>query len=418
MLAIPRADLTKGDLPARVLAVALLVICVFDPANRLVNAKTPVFVALWAVTLLQLIRNRDRIAVPLWPMFYVFAFIGVPALSILGFYLANGNVPPQGFPLLKAYLLVSLTIPLILNRLDLVPSLSMVLTAGACLTLAAFAAIAYDYGPMYNMLQPWGLESGMLYLDERDFGRFRFLQVYFTTSPMMVIAVAHYFDKAMSVSSTARKAIFAVLAAVNTAAIFVSGLRNNMIVALLLPLLLWPLYTSKPRQYILYCLGVIAVLAFAGAAYLQAFFDPNEFSNNIKLTTLRDYLLIFSDPATLMLGQGLGANYDWTARGQFFITELTYLETIRNFGLFGALIMFGLLSVPLANAMLTSNSRHDKAIAVAYFMYLVMSATNPNFFSSMGVLILAILLANIYQAQHRETLLTVKGKTWSGSASF
>lgn len=75
------------------------------------------------------------------------------------------------------------------------------------------------------------------------------------------------------------------------------------------------------------------------------------------------------------------------------------------------MILFALLAVPLGNAILASTSRRDQALAVAYFMYLVMSVTNPNFFSSMGVLILAILLANIYQARHREAPSTVRGKT-------
>lgn len=299
-----RTDVAKGGFLACVLAVALLVVCVFDPGNRLLNAKIPLFVALWTLTLLRLLLSRGNTAFPLWPVLYVLIFIAIPVLSLVRFYLLNGSIPPEGFPLLKGYLLVSLTLPLILNRLDLIPPLSAVLTAGACLTLAVFAAIQYNYGPVYNAVQPLGINSGMLYLDERDFGRFRFLQVYFTTCPMMVIAVAHYFDRAMSVS-TSRKMLFAVLAAVNTAAIFVSGLRNNMIVALVLPLLLWPLYTDRPARYMLYCFGLIAALGFASAAYLQAFFDPTEFSNNIKLTTLGDYIRIFSDPATLVLGQGL-----------------------------------------------------------------------------------------------------------------
>jgi hypothetical protein len=58
-----------------------------------------------------------------------------------------------------------------------------------------------------------------------------------------------------------------------------------------------------------------------------------------------------------------------------------------------------LISLPLAYAVLMPTSRRDKVLAVAYFLYLVMSASNPMFFSSTGILILAILVANIFTRQ-------------------
>jgi hypothetical protein len=134
---------------------------------------------------------------------------------------------------------------------------------------------------------------------------------------------------------------------------------------------------------------------------LKAFFDPEEVANNIKLTTLRDYLHIFSDPATLLFGQGLAVPYDWSARGPFVLTELTYLELIRNFGIFGALVIFVLLALPLINAIFFPTSQRDKALAVAWFLYLVMSASNPMLFSSTGILILAGLIANMFPLPDR-----------------
>jgi hypothetical protein len=114
---------------------------------------------------------------------------------------------------------------------------------------------------------------------------------------------------------------------------------------------------------------------------------------------MQDYVRIFSDPATLMFGQGLGTYYNWSARGPFYISELTYMEIIRNFGLFGGLLMLGLISLPLAHAVFMPASRRDQILALAYFLYLVMSASNPLFFSSTGILILAALVANIFTRQ-------------------
>ena len=66
---------------------------------------------------------------------------------------------------------------------------------------------------------------------------------------------------------------------------------------------------------------------------------------------------------------------------------------IRNFGLFGAAAMMTLLLIPVSFAFVAGGLR-DRALAVSYALYLVMCATNPNLFSSMGILILSALLAD------------------------
>jgi uncharacterized membrane protein YhaH (DUF805 family) len=100
----------------------------------------------------------------------------------------------------------------------------------------------------------------------------------------------------------------------------------------------------------------------------------------------------------LLFGQGLGAYQIWSGRplaAFTYISELTYLELLRNFGLIGAILMMGLLLFPTAIAVLSRRAR-DIAIAIAWSLYLFMCISNPNLFSSMGILILAVLMANIF----------------------
>jgi hypothetical protein len=72
---------------------------------------------------------------------------------------------------------------------------------------------------------------------------------------------------------------------------------------------------------------------------------------------------------------------------------------VRNFGLIGALAMVILLLVPVGSGVLSRRPR-DITIAIAWLLYLVMSASNPILFSSMGVLILAVLMANLFQERN------------------
>ncbi len=185
------------------------------------------------------------------------------------------------------------------------------------------------------------------------------------------------------------------------------GLRNSMAVALLLPFLLWPLYTRRVARNEFISLGALAILSLPFIGKLKGFLDPAEVSNNVKLTFLGDYARIFSDPATLLFGQGLGAYYRWSSAGQpdfaetgsnyYFITELTYAEMVRSFGLVGAAIMMTLLLLPVAQAFLVSTDRRRRALAVGFLAYLGMCVTNPMLFSSLGMLIFSALLANAFQ---------------------
>ena len=395
------ASLSRGGQHGIVhfLLFTFVILCVFDPADKILGAKVPVFVALWIATLLRMLLVDGRLHFPVAPTAYVAAFVAIPVLSIVPTYFVGGSLPPEGLTLLKGYLLVSLVLVLIVHRVDLVPQLSAVLTVLACFAVGIFVGIQFNDFWVYNALQPLSYDFGLLYLGKRSYGNYELSRIYFVTSPMLVIAVAYYFDRAMSEADKTRKLLFFAVTAIDIVGMFLGGTRNNILISLLAPALLWPFYARRPGISALWGLGVMAILALLFASYLRAFFDFSEMGNNIRLTTIQDYVRIFSDPATLMFGQGLGTYYDWSARGPFYISELTYMEIIRNFGLFGGLPMMALISLPLAYAVLMPTSRRDKVLAVAYFLYLVMSASNPMFFSSTGILILAILVANIFTRQ-------------------
>jgi hypothetical protein len=218
---------------------------------------------------------------------------------------------------------------------------------------------------------------------------------------MLVIPIACYFDRAMAEPRLARKLGFMSLTAISIAGMFLAGTRNNIFASVMLPCLLWPLYTKRVALSALCSLGILVILALPFLDVLRAFLDPSEGGNSTKLALLGDYFQIFEDPVTLLFGQGLGAYHNWST-GYFFITELTYLEMTRAFGLIGALAMMALLLFPVAYAFFVQTSRRERSLAVAYFLYLVMCASNPNLFSSMGVLILAALVANIFQMRDSE----------------
>ncbi len=265
------------------------------------------------------------------------------------------------------------------------------------------------YPELLLILFDLGERYGVMLVGDRSYGEgLSFTQITFVTSPMLAISIPYYFDRAMGEPVVRSKLVYLTLTAVSIIAMLLAGLRNTMAVALLLPFLLWPLYTRKVALNGLISLGALTILSLPFIKKLAAFIDPAELSNSVKLTYLGDYAAIFSNPVTLLFGQGLGAYYHWSSSGHadfektganfYFITELTYAEMIRSFGLFGAAIMMMLLLLPVAHAFFANADRRQRAVALGFLAYLGMSATNPLLFSSTGMLIFSVMLASTFQA--------------------
>lgn len=393
------------DEPRGVLGFLLLLFllsCVFDPADMVLGLKVWLFLLCWVVTLLVCTSSRRQPGVPLGLLIYTLLFIAIPVLSIIWFYLTNGSSPFEGLSMLKGYLLIMLAPMLVLNRINLLPRLCAILTALALVIIGAFIAMQLD-SDIYNILYLLGLNTGMVFVDNRAYGPdLKLLQVYFVTSPMLVISIAYYFSRAHSAPLLGAKVIFWGLVVINVLGMLLAGTRNNILVSILLPIVLWFIYAKNKIIGALFSLTIVATLVLVFIDELQAFFDLTESSNSVKLAMLENYGRIFSDPLSLLFGQGLGAYHYWEGRGYGYVTELTYLEVIRNFGLFGAAIIFSLLLFPVWHAFANNRRHAEKAIAIGYTAYLVMCISNPNMFSSMGVLILSIMLGNIFLQSHKK----------------
>jgi hypothetical protein len=302
----------------------------------------------------------------------------------------DGREPFDGLLYLKAYLLVTLALVLKFHKIDLIPMLSGVLVLIAIATIAVFVGILVHPALLDALYAP-GIKSGLVYLNWRDYGKLTMLQAYFVTSPMLVIPIAYYFDRMMT---SDRKLTCLPLCSLCVAGMIAAGSRNNLFVALLLPALLWPLYTKHPVRYFALSICVVGLLTLPFLDQLQILLNPRETANNVRIGLLGDYGRILSQPSTLLLGRGLGAYETWTPEGRFMsVSELTFLEVIRNFGLPGGAIIIGLLLAPVA--LLWRMQTRDRALALAYLLYLVMSYSNPVLFNSMGMLILSALLVRL-----------------------
>lgn len=380
------------------LLVVFLFSCVFDPADKILSGKVWLFVGAWIVAIVSVITTKEPVKISLGLLIYILLFISIPILSILGYFARGGTAPYEGANYLKGYILISLAMLLVITRVSLVRRLSIILTILAFVIVFVYFVIKL-FPDLYLAVYAFGLTTGLVQLDDaRQYGdEVVMTQVYFVTSPMLIVPIAYYFNL-MSVKIKSKEKILAfALMGLNIAAMILAGSRNNILAAILFPLVLWVGTSRRKRLAYMSAFCVALFIVWVFRREVGAFFDPNEISNSIKISLIEDYWKIFQDVMTLTFGQGLGSFHYFEGRGLISVTELTFLEMVRNFGLFGASIMALLLVLPAARGFTTPSRRELSGLSLGYVFFLIMSASNPLLFSSMGVLILSVLMSEIYR---------------------
>ena len=373
------------------LIIVFLVSTIFDPGDKVLGLKVPLYLACWAFGLFAC-KNTIKCSGKL--VIYVLLMIAIPMLSISYYYLIDGSEPYKGFELLKGYLFMTFALLIYITSIDILKYLSAILTLLA-VSILMLTAVYFSIPELRDTLYLLGHDSGTFSIDRgRDYGSgVVMFQMYFVTSPMLAISIAYYFDLAKD-SSKNRK-YYLLLLFISIFAMLIAGSRNNILAATILPAALYVMYSKNKARALFGIFLLSTSLIFIWKNQIFTLFDPSETSNASKLIMLQDYSNIFSDPYKLLFGSGLGAYEYWTEKGFTYITEITYFEVIRNYGLLLGVPMLLLLAYPIFYAFILRPNFKEKNIALGYLAYLIMCMSNPNLFGSMGMLFLAILMVKI-----------------------
>jgi hypothetical protein len=236
------------------------------------------------------------------------------------------------------------------------------------------------------------VEHGITFYGERDYADLSFAYIYFIASPMIVFLLVRDTWRLAQRPSLGR----ALLLLVPIVALFLSGTRANMAIALFGALFtaVWCRYGRAAAFATLTVPPLLlAVASLSDLDFAREMLSTSEGSNSVKIEYLRSYAEIFSDPVTLIFGQGFNAQTWSNPLARMVVqgatkTELTYIEIYRVFGaLFGSLLIGTLGFMCLSN---TVNRAPAGWIAPASLLYLFVTALNPYLFSSNGMLLLGL----------------------------
>lgn len=146
----------------------------------------------------------------------------------------------------------------------------------------------------------------------------------------------------------------------------------------------------------MYPLIFVLAIAFV-TVLLAAIMETDELSNTIKYGHLDSYAALFDEnPLFLIFGQGPGATFYSEGFGEVVVrTEWSYLDLIRNYGVFSLIIVFVFAKPIFSFWKYRKQDDFNYCMFWSYLVYLLIAGTNPLLMSSTGMIVL--LMAYSYE---------------------
>jgi hypothetical protein len=208
---------------------------------------------------------------------------------------------------------------------------------------------------------------------------------YYKTVSILVFPIAYYLQNLLN---RPKKFISCLLMVIYTGGALCSGSRG-IAIGVFVVFVALGFHKFKVKFGLAVALPVLLIIVVAPIGFFASFFHSGNSSNDMKLGHIRSYAVEFEDHPTYLLW-GQGTDTEFYSQGFQFkttITELTYLDLIRWFGVpVTALILIALL-YPVFELARRANG--ESYLVVPYVAYLWEAATNPLLVCSFGALLVS-----------------------------
>ena len=371
---------------------------IFEPSDRVFGMKMYLFSLFVLLGIVALFVDED-ISMPSYPhLLYVFTLALVfPAWGLAVSLVFNpGTLGSDGLQYFKSHLFLIFSLflgPASLLRFAEKTFITLLVIL-AHVILALFALTLVAPPQLYGAILVFGRQTNLFLLGERVYAGVHFPTMYYVTAPLLVFCLAYFMERAGKRAD--KWTIYFIL--VTGAGLFLSGTRNTILMSLLIP----AYYFLRQRRGRVVLALALPVVLFMAAEVLQSMFDPKDVSTAAKVAYLGDYANILSDPKNLVLGQGLGTRFFATGLGEVVsITELSYFEIVRTYGMIIGIAFFLYLVYPIIVLVRSRDARYY--CVVGYSAYLIENYSNPYMLSSNGMLVLGLVAALAFQPRSRHT---------------
>ena len=164
------------------------------------------------------------------------------------------------------------------------------------------------------------------------------------------------------------------------------------------------IYQSRMGKWVAVVVTVLAVMGSCVMLY-KLLNDKNEMSLQIKAGHLHSYKkLVTEHPLVLVFGEGAGSKfYSEGFKKETTLTEWSYAELVRWFGLFGAGIIVFIYFFPL---YIFYRKRkilpYSLPARIGYSFYLFIAGTNPLLLGSTGLITLLIMYSYAFNPKYEQ----------------
>ncbi len=363
-----------------------IIACIVDPMD-FSRLKVPLFL-ISILSNLHLFRYIHKEFLVL-----IIFFLLIPLLSVISYEIFDTTRPYEGYNYLKAYMLLIISVvfsenPNFYFKIFL-KAIRIIIISNILLYL-----IIIIFPEFFNTIYNFGRTYEIFSIEYRDF----FLgaeipSFYFNVSPLYIFPFVHYLynyriEKSKINLFWLLVSLLGIMATIN---------RTNIFIALIASFIYFLFYNKK----ILILISLIMILLIDWKLiyqYLESIFSATETSNFKKLGYLDQYIVKFGDIKIFLFGEGLGSYTFWPSNSEFkSITELTYFEMIRYYGIFGAFFLITLMLYPAFKCL--KKSYKTKVAGLAFLFFLIMSSTNPMLFNSIGMLMFSLIVAYSYKIE-------------------
>ncbi|RHJ54937.1 hypothetical protein DW121_00705 [Bacteroides sp. AM10-21B] len=240
--------------------------------------------------------------------------------------------------------------------------------------------------------------NNFIMMSRREFLGMTFTGVFYRSLPLVIIPCSVYSYKYWFEKQNNKKNL--AISLILFAALFFSGTRASMLSALLIFIgtAITKLYKVKGGMLILYLLFVLGTMFF-GMLLFSLLAETDESSNEIKYGHLKSYMELFDRNLDILFwGQGVGGMFYTEGFGvSTMLTEWSFIELIRYFGIFGAIYIIMIYLYPVS--VIWKNRlrlKYAYSIIGGYILYLLIAGTNPLLVNSTGMLALLVVYSYAY----------------------
>jgi len=367
----------------------LLFVIFADPSNKIFHVKDSLFLLIlssWLITTLFFTYNLPRKIT--YILIAITIFFPLYGLSVMGI---NGIPFQISTPYFKSFFFFGLLLIIINLNINITQrfhymSFMISVIVFTCLILFYFARVQFDL--VYNYLvinKQVAVARGYFYHGHEMF------TLFYKTSPLLLFPLGYYFQNLYFVTGKKSEKIYYLSAIGITSIPFIfSSTRANIIIFFTLVVIYSMHYIFIKNQKLFF--ASLILFAFCAICLIPSFsslFSINETSNNIKFIYILDYMNLFkSDYKILFFGQGFNSCFHSTFYNtNIYVTELSYLEFIRIFGLPNTILFLIILFYPIFVFYKNYEQYYAyRYVPISYTCYLIIAGTNPLLLSSTGMI--------------------------------